>query len=116
MLKHEEVKVSVGGFVVTEIGAEESADFYDETRLEHAGASERKFMIILSRELFVLRVKSWPKGCGDCTNENKRLFFSEFTAKANRLLKDAEIKIKIKREELLKNLLAGATGALKKAE
>ena len=110
MLKKQEVTANIDGFIVGEVDAEDAIDFHDNLKTKYESASGAKFRVILTREMFVLRVKDWPDALGECNDENKRLFFNEYTVRANEMLLAAEREIKNKRDELLKNLLAGVSG------
>lgn len=109
MLKLDKVKVTVNGFTVSEIGAEEAVDFRDALKEEHDNVGDQKFLLILTRELFVKRVTRWPLAEA-CNEENKRIFWEKFAVEAKSIISSAEDKLKKKREELLGNLSAGAGG------
>lgn len=109
MFKFDKINVSFDGFTVNEIGAEEAADFRDELKEKHPDASDYKFLITLTRELFVHRVTAWPYS-EKCDEDNKRIFFGKFSEKSSEVMKKAGVLIEKKREELLGNLLAGVGG------
>jgi len=109
MLKHEEIKASFDGFTVSEINAEDSAMVRDKVKADNPDMGVAGFIVAVSSVLFVRRVEAWPYS-EECNDENKKVFYKGYKVKADEVLAKAEDKIKEKREELLGNLLAGATG------
>ena len=109
MLKYEEVKVSFDGFTVSEINPEVSAEIRDKVKADNPEMGTSGYLIAVTCALFIHRLESWPYA-EECNDVNKREFFRGFSEKATQVLSEAETQIKEKREELLGNLLGGATG------
>lgn len=109
MLQHEDLEVSFEGFTVSEINAEDSAKLRDNIKADNPEIGMAEFLVASSSAAFVRRVLAWPY-LEECTDENKRVFYKGYKVKADEVIAKAEKKIKEKREELLGNLLSGATG------